>query len=348
MADGQLIVEEQRAANLEAPRAVADGASEGAADVAEELALDEVRRDRGAVHAHHRPVAPRGAAVDLVATSSLPVPTPPGSARGCRSARRARSGRGCAAARGCGPRCRRRRGSRGSRPSAPRSRRPAPRAGARSPRRRGCSRSRRRCGRRGRAATAARRRPRAATCRRSPCPAVRRRGAAARPRGRRSRSRVHSRSSEISVPGDSRPARPPRPAGDSDRQVLAHRGRAPRYRGLELRVRGLGHEVQGAIGVARRLTLPTRGAVLRRSDEPHARQGDVLPRSRTGALSRGAARAPRSALELCRAATGERGSSRVRVERIHARIVHYIVHLNDSFLRTALGACNSAVQDLVG
>ena len=60
------LVEEERAARgqLEAPLAVAHRAGEGAAHVAEQLALEQLARQRAAVDGHERPAAPRGARVD--------------------------------------------------------------------------------------------------------------------------------------------------------------------------------------------------------------------------------------------------------------------------------------------
>src|SRR4051812_14492749 len=59
-------VEEQRAAigELEPADAVARRAGEGAADMAEELALEQFARDRGAIDADQRPVAAVGILVD--------------------------------------------------------------------------------------------------------------------------------------------------------------------------------------------------------------------------------------------------------------------------------------------
>ena len=74
------LVEEERAAVrlLEGARAVRDGAGEGAAHVAEELALEQVLRDRAAVDRQRR--APSRAArprAPTRATTSLPVPVSP-------------------------------------------------------------------------------------------------------------------------------------------------------------------------------------------------------------------------------------------------------------------------------
>src|SRR5215467_5501743 len=49
---------------LEASHSIADRASEGALDVAEELTLEQVGVDRGAVHTHERAVSPRATVVD--------------------------------------------------------------------------------------------------------------------------------------------------------------------------------------------------------------------------------------------------------------------------------------------
>ena len=59
---------------LEASRARAHGAREGAALVAEELALDQPARDRGAVHLDERPPAPPAEVVDGLRGELLPRP----------------------------------------------------------------------------------------------------------------------------------------------------------------------------------------------------------------------------------------------------------------------------------
>ena len=59
------------------PRLRACGAGERALLVAEELALDELARDRGAVHLDERRLAARREPVDGAAMSSLPVPLSP-------------------------------------------------------------------------------------------------------------------------------------------------------------------------------------------------------------------------------------------------------------------------------
>ena len=74
------LVEEQRAAvgELEAADAVAQRAGERALLVAEELALEQLARDRRAVDADQRPVAALGCASWMArAISSLPVPVSP-------------------------------------------------------------------------------------------------------------------------------------------------------------------------------------------------------------------------------------------------------------------------------
>ena len=76
------LVEEQRAAvgELEAARAILEGAGDGAADVAEELALEQLPGDRGAVDLDHRPDAAAELArswMAVRANSSLPTPDSP-------------------------------------------------------------------------------------------------------------------------------------------------------------------------------------------------------------------------------------------------------------------------------
>ena len=73
------LVEEQRAAvrALEEALVLAVGAGEAALLVAEQLALDQVRRDRAAVDRQERPLAAAAQLVHGLATSSLPVPLSP-------------------------------------------------------------------------------------------------------------------------------------------------------------------------------------------------------------------------------------------------------------------------------
>ena len=73
------LVEEQRAAvgQLEAALARRHRAGERAALVPEQLALDQRRRQRGAVHAHERPPAAALRLCTARANSSLPVPVSP-------------------------------------------------------------------------------------------------------------------------------------------------------------------------------------------------------------------------------------------------------------------------------
>ena len=57
--------------------AVAHGAGEGALPVAEQFALEQFARDRGAVDGHEGPVGPEARKWIALATSSLPVPLSP-------------------------------------------------------------------------------------------------------------------------------------------------------------------------------------------------------------------------------------------------------------------------------
>src|SRR5262249_33489765 len=72
------LVEEQRAAvgHLEQPLVIAVGPGEGALAVAEQLALDEVLRQRPAVDRHERPGGWLSCQIDR-AVPSLPVPVSP-------------------------------------------------------------------------------------------------------------------------------------------------------------------------------------------------------------------------------------------------------------------------------
>ena len=93
------LVEEERAAvgALERARRVAIGAGERAAHVAEQLALEQARRDRAAVDDDERLVARAATRCAIAsATSSLPVPVSPSMRTvDVASARRARAARRC-------------------------------------------------------------------------------------------------------------------------------------------------------------------------------------------------------------------------------------------------------------
>src|SRR5262245_57595694 len=70
------LVEEERPAvgDLEEPLPVGDGAGEGTAPMAEELALEDTLRECGAVDSHEEPVATRAAVVDRAGHQLLPGP----------------------------------------------------------------------------------------------------------------------------------------------------------------------------------------------------------------------------------------------------------------------------------
>ena len=98
------LVEEQRAAVgvLEQPGARADGAGEGAARVTEQLGLDQVVGQRGAVDGDNRRSRRALSRCSARATSSLPVPLSPSiSTRKRRRRRRARPRRAARRSRDC-------------------------------------------------------------------------------------------------------------------------------------------------------------------------------------------------------------------------------------------------------